>query len=115
MHAMAAKRAPTLDLARTQRREGHRRSSRQQCVYLLTHATLRPAATAPRSATAVVVAQPQPRVRFVCFAVCVCQEHMASILQPQDVAECVLLVACLPPRANIPELVIKPTKQFYPT
>ena len=30
---------------------------------------------------------------------------MASILQPEDIAECVLLVACLPWRANIPELV----------
>ena len=87
-------------------------------------------------------------------------EHLASICQPEDVAECVMLVALLNPRArytchavpcsfttkkqsnipgilvsscakilfvevsgdlfccvwvrSIPELVIKPTKQFYP-
>ena len=41
-------------------------------------------------------------------------EHLATICQPEDVAACVMLVACLPPRANVPELVIKPTKQFYP-
>jgi NADP-dependent 3-hydroxy acid dehydrogenase YdfG len=41
-------------------------------------------------------------------------EHLATICQPEDVAECVMLVACLNKRANIPELVIKPTKQFYP-
>lgn len=41
-------------------------------------------------------------------------EHLASICQPEDVADCVMLVACLHKRANVPELVIKPTKQFYP-
>jgi NADP-dependent 3-hydroxy acid dehydrogenase YdfG len=41
-------------------------------------------------------------------------EHLASICQPEDVADCVMLVVCLHKRANIPELVIKPTKQFYP-
>ena len=36
-------------------------------------------------------------------------EHRSRILQPEDVAAAVLLVAGLPPRAHIPELVIKPT------
>jgi NADP-dependent 3-hydroxy acid dehydrogenase YdfG len=40
-------------------------------------------------------------------------EHRARILQPEDVAAAVLMVACLPPRAHIPELVIKPTTQDY--
>ena len=40
-------------------------------------------------------------------------EHRARILQPEDVAAAVLLVATLPPRAHIPELVIKPTTQTY--
>jgi NADP-dependent 3-hydroxy acid dehydrogenase YdfG len=40
-------------------------------------------------------------------------EHRAKILKPEDVAAAVLMVACLPPRAHIPELVIKPTSQDY--
>ncbi len=40
-------------------------------------------------------------------------EHRARILQPEDVAACVLFVATLPPRASIPELIIKPTWQTY--
>ncbi len=40
-------------------------------------------------------------------------EHRARILQPEDVADAVLMVACLPPRASVPELVIKPTTQDY--
>ena len=36
-------------------------------------------------------------------------EHRSRILQPEDVAAAVLLVAELPARAHIPELVIKPT------
>jgi NAD(P)-dependent dehydrogenase (short-subunit alcohol dehydrogenase family) len=40
-------------------------------------------------------------------------EHRARILKPEDVAEAVLMVACLPPRAHVPELVIKPTSQDY--
>jgi NADP-dependent 3-hydroxy acid dehydrogenase YdfG len=41
------------------------------------------------------------------------EEHRQSILQAEDVAQAVLMVAKLPPRAHIPELVIKPTKQGY--
>jgi NADP-dependent 3-hydroxy acid dehydrogenase YdfG len=40
-------------------------------------------------------------------------EHRAKILQPDDVAAAVLMVAELPPRAHIPELVIKPTLQEF--
>lgn len=40
-------------------------------------------------------------------------EHRARILQPEDVAAAALMVAQLPPRAHIPELVIIPTTQSY--
>jgi NAD(P)-dependent dehydrogenase (short-subunit alcohol dehydrogenase family) len=40
-------------------------------------------------------------------------EHRARILQATDVADAVLMVACLPPRAHVHELVIKPTWQEY--
>jgi NAD(P)-dependent dehydrogenase (short-subunit alcohol dehydrogenase family) len=40
-------------------------------------------------------------------------EHRARILQPQDVAAAVVMIACLPSRAHIPELIIKPTTQDY--
>lgn len=40
-------------------------------------------------------------------------EHRARMLQPEDVAAAVIMVACLPPRANVAELVIKPTTQDY--
>ena len=41
------------------------------------------------------------------------ESHRQSILQSQDIADAVLMIAKLPPRAHIPELVIKPTKQSY--
>ncbi len=40
-------------------------------------------------------------------------EHRAGILQPGDIAEAVLMLAKLHPRAHVPELVIKPTSQSY--
>ncbi len=40
-------------------------------------------------------------------------EHRARILQSDDIADAVLMVACLPPRAHVPELVIKPTWQEF--
>ncbi len=43
----------------------------------------------------------------------VTDEHRARILQPEDVAAAVLFVCTLPPRANVPELIIKPTWQVY--
>jgi NAD(P)-dependent dehydrogenase (short-subunit alcohol dehydrogenase family) len=53
--------------------------------------------------TPILVHRPQP----------VTPEHLARILQPEDVAAAVLFVASLPPRASVPELVIKPTTQIY--
>lgn len=43
----------------------------------------------------------------------VSDEHKASILQPEDVAAAALFVALLPPRAHVPELIIKPTHQQF--
>jgi NAD(P)-dependent dehydrogenase (short-subunit alcohol dehydrogenase family) len=40
-------------------------------------------------------------------------EHRGRILQPDDVARAVLMVAELPPRAHIPQLVIKPVTQEF--
>ena len=41
------------------------------------------------------------------------ESHRQRILQPEDVAAAVLMVANLPQRAHIPELIIKPTSQSY--
>lgn len=38
-------------------------------------------------------------------------EHRARILQPEDVSAAVVMIAQLPPRANVSELVVKPTSQ----
>ena len=43
----------------------------------------------------------------------VSDEHRARILQPEDVAAAVVMVAKLPPRANVTELTIKPTTQPF--
>jgi len=43
----------------------------------------------------------------------VSDEHKARILQPEDVAAAVLMIATLPPRAHVAELLIKPTIQDY--
>lgn len=43
----------------------------------------------------------------------VSEEHKQSILQPDDVAQLVLAIALLPPRAHVPEVVIKPLQQGY--
>lgn len=40
-------------------------------------------------------------------------ERRAVILQPQDIADVALMIACLPPRANVQEVVIKPTVHDY--
>jgi NADP-dependent 3-hydroxy acid dehydrogenase YdfG len=40
-------------------------------------------------------------------------EHRARILRPEDVAAAVVMIACLPPRAHVSELVIKPTSQDF--
>ena len=43
----------------------------------------------------------------------VSDEHRAQILRPEDVAAAVLFVATLPPRAHVPELIIKPINQAF--
>ncbi|HEY2895193.1 MAG TPA: SDR family oxidoreductase [Pirellulales bacterium] len=40
-------------------------------------------------------------------------EHRSKILQSEDIAAAVLMVACLPARAHVHELVIKPTWQDF--
>ncbi len=40
-------------------------------------------------------------------------EHRARILQPEDIAAGVVMVAKLPPRAHVPDLVMKPTSQEF--
>ncbi|MBX7074886.1 MAG: SDR family oxidoreductase [Pirellulales bacterium] len=40
-------------------------------------------------------------------------ERRAVILQPQDIADVALMIACLPPRAHVQEVVIKPTVHDY--
>lgn len=43
----------------------------------------------------------------------VSDERKALMLQPEDLGELAVLIACLPPRAHIPEVIIKPTVQEY--
>ena len=43
----------------------------------------------------------------------VSDEHRARILQPEDVAEAVVMIASLPPRAHVSELIIKPVTQDF--
>ncbi|KLU06374.1 3-oxoacyl-[acyl-carrier protein] reductase [Rhodopirellula islandica] len=43
----------------------------------------------------------------------VSDEHKESILQPEDIASVVLSICQLPPRACVPEIVIKPTTQEW--
>jgi NADP-dependent 3-hydroxy acid dehydrogenase YdfG len=40
-------------------------------------------------------------------------EQRSKILQAEDVAAAILFVATLPPRASVPELIIKPTSAVY--
>lgn len=43
----------------------------------------------------------------------VSQAHKDAILQPEDIAAVVVTICALPPRANVPEVVIKPTTQEW--
>jgi NADP-dependent 3-hydroxy acid dehydrogenase YdfG len=43
----------------------------------------------------------------------VTEDHRKSILQPEDIADAVMFLVTLPPRAWVPELVLAPTKQQY--
>jgi NADP-dependent 3-hydroxy acid dehydrogenase YdfG len=40
-------------------------------------------------------------------------ERRAKMLLPEDVADLVVAIARLPPRAHVPELIVKPTGQEY--
>jgi len=40
-------------------------------------------------------------------------EHRARILQPEDIASLIVTIAALPPRAHVPDIVIKPTTQEF--
>jgi len=40
-------------------------------------------------------------------------EHRSKILQPEDIASMVLAIACLPPRAHVSDILIKPTTQPF--
>lgn len=53
--------------------------------------------------TPILAHRPQP----------VSEERKAAMLLPEDVAAIVLAIACLPPRAHVPEIVIKPRVQEY--
>ncbi len=43
----------------------------------------------------------------------VSDEHKANILDPDDITSLIVAICHLPPRANVPEIVIKPTKQEW--
>ena len=43
----------------------------------------------------------------------VSDERKAAMLQPEDVGALAVTIACLPPRAHVAELIIKPTLQQY--
>lgn len=43
----------------------------------------------------------------------VSEAHRQAILQPEDVADMVVAICKLPPRAHVPEIVIKPTHQEW--
>lgn len=43
----------------------------------------------------------------------VSEERRAAMLQPSDVAAMIVAIASLPPRAHVPELVVKPLVQHY--
>jgi len=43
----------------------------------------------------------------------VSDEHRTAILQPEDFGDLIVTICSLPPRAHIPELILKPTFQEY--
>ena len=43
----------------------------------------------------------------------VSDEHKARILPMDDLGELMVAIAALPPRAHVPEIVVKPTTQEY--
>lgn len=76
-----------------------------------------------------VVSQEEAQHNIRCTAICpgevntpilemrpepVSEERKALMLQPEDIAAAALMVAKLPPRAHVPEMIIKPTLQIIP-
>jgi NADP-dependent 3-hydroxy acid dehydrogenase YdfG len=53
--------------------------------------------------TPILEARPEP----------VTPERRAVILQPDDVAAAVAFLVSLPPRAHVPEMVVKPTAHLW--
>ncbi len=43
----------------------------------------------------------------------VSEQQKAAMVQPEDVGSLIVAIAALPPRAHVPELIIKPTVQEY--
>ncbi len=43
----------------------------------------------------------------------VSDERKAAMVQPEDVGAVAATIACLPPRAHVPEIIVKPTVQQY--
>ena len=43
----------------------------------------------------------------------VSEERRAAMVQPDDFAELVVAIACLHPRAHVPDITIKPTIQEF--
>lgn len=43
----------------------------------------------------------------------VSDEHRATILKPEDFGGLAVTIAALPPRAHVPEIIVKPTSQQY--
>jgi hypothetical protein len=43
----------------------------------------------------------------------VSDEHRATILKPEDFGGLAVAIAALPPRAHVPEIIVKPTAQDY--
>ena len=43
----------------------------------------------------------------------VSDEHRAGILQPEDMVGVLVAIACLPARAHVPELIVKPTNATF--
>jgi NADP-dependent 3-hydroxy acid dehydrogenase YdfG len=46
-------------------------------------------------------------------AVIPCQDDRDKMLQPEDCANAITMVALLPPRAQVSEIIIKPTVQQF--
>jgi NAD(P)-dependent dehydrogenase (short-subunit alcohol dehydrogenase family) len=43
----------------------------------------------------------------------VSDDRKAAMLQPEDFGALAVTIACLPPRAHVPEIILKPTVQQY--